>query len=168
MNTFVITGYPRSRTAWLANFLTYGSSFCYHEPPRDTVPFKEFFTLARTPTVGISDCRAIFYIDFYLDLFPATKIVLIKRDKAEVIASLARFGFVFDLSVDTYDAAINNMIERYPVFITDFHHMDLRKIWEYCVPTEPVNELRLAMLNEFKIELFNVLMHQRHDQPVQQ
>ena len=29
--TFFVAGLPRSRTAWLANFLTYDGSFCYHE-----------------------------------------------------------------------------------------------------------------------------------------
>lgn len=29
---FIIYALPRSGTAWLSNFLTYGNSFCYHDP----------------------------------------------------------------------------------------------------------------------------------------
>ncbi len=31
MSNFFVIGLPRSRTAWLSNFLTYDDNFCYHE-----------------------------------------------------------------------------------------------------------------------------------------
>ena len=40
-NIFFITGLPRSRTAWLANWFTYGHTFCFHEACRKVGKIEE-------------------------------------------------------------------------------------------------------------------------------
>ena len=42
MSNFFVVGLPRSRTAWLANFLTYEDKFCFHEGINGCSTLKEY------------------------------------------------------------------------------------------------------------------------------
>src|SRR6476646_10773267 len=103
MQTFLITGYPRSRTAWVSNLLTYGPSFCYHEPGCSSAQFASLFKLARTKYVGVCEARAVIYWEKFMEAFPGSKVVVIRRDRSAVTKSLARFGFHFENVADFYD-----------------------------------------------------------------
>ncbi len=155
MNTFLITGYPRSRTAWLANFLSYGSSFCHHEPVVHTAVEKlpQLLENTKTETVGISDSTALLYFNDFLTAFPLTKIVLVKRDSQEVVKSLLRLGFDFRSGVSKFEQAFREIEKRHEVLTVPFGALPAAEIWDYCVPGEPVNHMRLQMLENFRVNL---------------
>jgi hypothetical protein len=91
---FFILGLPRSRTAWCANFLTHGPSFCFHEPLLGCASFADLeakFRLIDTPFVGASGSGSAFYMDELYRRFQPT-LVMIRRNPTEVDRSLTALG----------------------------------------------------------------------------
>lgn len=91
MRRFFIYSTPRSGSAWLANYLTYGGSFCQHEPLANGGWYP-----ADYPVSGAIDTGAAFigYKPF-LDV----EVFYLARNHTEVAASLKRIGLpAYDLS----------------------------------------------------------------------
>lgn len=155
MNTFLVTGYPRSRTAWCANFLTFGPSFCFHDPVVHyrIEDFPRLFARMGIDFCGVSDSGAMLYIDEYMKLFPRSRIVLIKRSPTEVVRSMARLGFDFRAAIGTFEQAFLEIEKRYEVLTVPFGALPATEIWEHCVPGIPVHQIRLRMLNEFRVSI---------------
>lgn len=161
MSPFLVTGYPRSRTAWCANFLTYGPSFCFHDP---TVHFKvedfpRLFRRMGTEYCGVADSGALLYFDQYMKLFPTARVVLIQRPQMEVIKSMAGLGFDFKAAISTFEEAFLEIEKRYEVLTVPFGALPATEIWEHCVPGIPVHQIRLRMLNEFRVSIMPEVLH---------
>lgn len=91
MRRFFIYSTPRSGSAWLANFLTYGGSFCQHEPLADGgMYFPDY------PVSGAIDTGASF-IGYKPPI--GVEVFYLCRDKQQVADSLRRAGLpAYDLS----------------------------------------------------------------------
>jgi hypothetical protein len=94
MNPFFFTGLPRSRTAWLANYFTYGPSFCFHDGLRFCRRIsdlrKMFDELSAFTCVGDSD-SGLLHVATHVNVeFPTAKWVLIERDSVECLMSFLR------------------------------------------------------------------------------
>lgn len=90
MGKFVITGLPRSRTAWFSAYLSTGDTFCHHEAIYHNLPMD----LEGYANVGNSDSGYVLRPQWGEEQ-DEHKIVVIHRDIDEVRASLAAVG-VFD------------------------------------------------------------------------
>jgi hypothetical protein len=93
---YLIAGYPRSRTAWLANFLTWERSFCFHEATRFGTSAREVLKLMQekaprgTKYIGNSDSVMGLYAQGLLHArrdFPF-KLVTVYRDPNDVVESI--------------------------------------------------------------------------------
>lgn len=83
---FLIVGLPRSRTAWLAAFLSDGEVFCHHELIRrcDSVECYESELLStRHPIVGDADPSLPLFYSRVKDRIGPHKVIFINRDPAE-------------------------------------------------------------------------------------
>lgn len=92
---FFILGYPRSRTAWLANFFTYGPCFCYHEPTLECGSLDHLAVMDKqTPAlhVGFSDPSLVLLADRLIARYPFAPRIVIHRPVEVVRASCARVG----------------------------------------------------------------------------
>lgn len=85
MNRFVITGLPRSRTAWFSAYLSSGDVFCYHEAIRDERPLEGY------PHTGTADCGYLLCPD-WVESIGEHKLVVIHRNPANVVNSLKKMG----------------------------------------------------------------------------
>lgn len=89
---FLITGLPRSRTAWMAVAATNASSICYHEPISTMPKWEDVFDLwsaSPWPYTGISDSSLGFHLEKILaEIKPRT--LVIERPVDEVESSLER------------------------------------------------------------------------------
>ena len=103
MSPFFITGLPRSRTAWMAAFLTDGHVFCHHELLKDCISKQQFYDEMSKPSVGNSDSGLVF-TDFQ-ERFPESKTVIIERNRKDVFDSLSD---IYDIDVN----AFNDLAER--------------------------------------------------------
>ena len=93
---FFITGLPRSGTAWVANYLTYGNSFCYHEGLmlNDKIhDYSAMLDATNADVVGDSDTIIAAVLPWLYEKYPDAKYVFIKRDVEDVEQSLINNGF---------------------------------------------------------------------------
>lgn len=108
MKTFFVTGLPRSRTAWIANYLTYGKTFCFHDGfcgLAHPLELKDKFDAMRTngfETVGNSDPANLYFVDTLLEAFPDAYWMVIKRDLKEAQKACEEaFGYFSDLQFES-------------------------------------------------------------------
>ena len=95
---FVIFALPRSRTAWLARFLTYGDWQCGHEELRHCRSLHDVTSWLSQPYTGTVETAAA----SFWRLLPANvRVVTLRRPVPDVVASLARAGLAFDAAVMT-------------------------------------------------------------------
>lgn len=157
---YFITGLPRSRTAWLANFLTHGDSFCFHELLKTCEADNIVKTMKDMPYqyVGNSDSGLPFFMDkISLEDF---NVVVIERDKKEVIKSLKNLFQSDDQSIEKIVESLENKIQyiknQYNPLIVDFNMLNdlsiCETIWKFCLPTIPFDVNRWQLLNQLKIE----------------
>ena len=85
MKPFFILSLPRSGTAWLSNFLTWGDCFCYHELSYGCEALDDIeqaFRKTDAPIVGTADTAAVLFHDKLAERFPEAKFLFVIRDKA--------------------------------------------------------------------------------------
>lgn len=88
--SFIIYALPRSRTAWLARFLTYGDWFCGHDEARhlrSMDDIKSWLSMDNTGTVETA--AAPFWRTAYR---PDVRVAVVRRPVDEVVDSLMRLG----------------------------------------------------------------------------
>jgi len=88
---FMITGFPRSGTTWMANLLTTDSSVCYHDPLYHT-HYQDFEHLKKDPgsLMGIS-CTGIWRWKEWFNEQDCKKVIL-HRPFTEVQQELHKMG----------------------------------------------------------------------------
>ena len=101
---FFITGFPRSRTLWFANYFSFGDSVCMHEASTWSCvngdPFNidtaildaTLIAAARygAKFVGNSDAAMMLNWERIVDAYPDARWLLVDRNTDEVAASLER------------------------------------------------------------------------------
>lgn len=94
---FFITGLPRSRTAWLANFLNWGNTWCWHDGIRGCSSLDEFAKLMEpsepidgTTQVGDCDSGLLWIWRAVAARWPEAKWVSVRGDPRRVAESLTK------------------------------------------------------------------------------
>ena len=155
MNTFFIIALPRSRTAWLANFLTNDESFCFHygiwKYGVDGIRAKMLALPAKT--IGSSDTAAMFYMDKIISVFPGAKIIAIDRNIDDIISSLRRCGLDESPNIELMESTFSNAKKFADIIIVyDDINIMADQIWEYVTRTECDMD-RLEMLKGMNIQI---------------
>lgn len=169
MNTFFITGQPRSRTAWLANFFTTKDSYCFHEAikrcptPQDTrALFATVQKSAGVRFIGNSDSCIPFIVDELISEFPKAKLAVIERKREDVIRSFKKtFSQVSHddavMIVEKTQLALDRLKGKYNPLVVGFEELESEKVmhelWSYCLPHIPFDAERWRMLDGFKVEI---------------
>ena len=155
---FFITGLPRTRTAWLANFLTYGDkSLCYHEAFADG-DIETVFGMTKCDYIGNSDCGNTYFLSSIRTLYPNAVHVLIKRPAGEVKVSLGKLlNEDVNDTVDKLSAHIEDYERITRPLVVDFKDLDseniIRKIWGACLPEIPFDKPRWEMLRMMNVQI---------------
>ena len=96
MNRFLVTGLPRSRTAWMAAACCLApDAFCRHEPSAGLVrghDFADLWKIDGYAHVGVSDSLLSLHLSRLLAAMPDLRVLVIDRDLDEVDASLMDVG----------------------------------------------------------------------------
>ena len=147
MNFFVI-GLPRSRTAWLANFLTYDNHFCFHEG-LDNCATVEEYKQKLGQNKGDSS-TGLMLLDMNNE-FPDAPKVIIENDMSKAIDySYKTYGY-YD---PAYIQGLNTKLLAIDGLHINYHEIDqsLKQIWDYLIGT-PFNHERAELLKRLKIEI---------------
>ncbi len=161
---FFITGLPRSRTSWLANFFTYNNTFCFHEATRFCASIEDLkITLANhdASNIGNADPALIYMMDDLVNMFPEAKFLFVEREVYETIDSFLGFYASLDSQQKVTDwiLQMNELFQKakqkYNVMTishNELNQMDAcKQTWEYLVPEIPFDEKRWKMLDELYI-----------------
>lgn len=86
MTPFFITGLPRTRTAWLANYMTYGSTACFHDLMHRFTLFEIASNLRKTGCshIGYSDPALLLHWKAIVEDIPDARWLIIQRDIQDV------------------------------------------------------------------------------------
>lgn len=133
---------PRSRTAWLATYLTGMGVYCFHELWRDVTNIKDFKAAIESkgpgPVANVDACNWFFLDDLH-EAFPDAQFIKIERMYAEVWASMVDNygGDLLPLS-NAYEAVKHSEIST-PVSVYHFEEWTpttSKFIWSDCCGDE--------------------------------
>jgi GNAT superfamily N-acetyltransferase len=103
---FVVFALPRSRTAWLARFLTYGDWQCGHDEARHCRSLDDAASWLAQPCTGTVETAVA---PFWRLLRPDIRVVTLRRPLPQIVASMRRTGVAFE---DAPMMAILRAVER--------------------------------------------------------
>jgi hypothetical protein len=149
--SFLVLGLPRSRTAWLANFLTYGDLFCYHEGIDGCTSLEEY----KEKIEGKGDSNTGLMLFDFEEHFPNAKIIIIDSDVDKAI----EFGRdVFNVNIEFEMAIAKNRLDKMEGLHIKLEDINSRlgEIWEY-VSDEPFDQERADMLVKLDVQMRNPL-----------
>lgn len=113
MRPFIVYALPRSRTAWLARFLTYGDWVCGHDELRHCRTLDDVKSWLAQPSTGTVETTAAPFWRLVQRLAPDIRTIVIRRPVGEVVESLLRAGAAHDRdSVTRAMAALDRKLEQ--------------------------------------------------------
>lgn len=166
---FFITGLPRSRTSWLSNLFTYGSSFCFHDLIKKRQTAQEI-AIAMADVgrdhVGNSDCGMVMVGD-ELDELLEPKWIFVRRNRGDVVRSYVEYFTAhpypqfgppsYDKVAEAIEAVeplmlwLINLIPPHRKRVVYYESLDdvsvIRSMWNFIVPEEPFDHLRFELLD---------------------
>jgi hypothetical protein len=159
-NVTIITGYPRSRTAWLSVLFDVPGVKSAHEPIPSLVPLDQG-TLdnyaAFDGPVVVCDSSAMIFRDKLEKFWPDARWYLIRRKKEDVQKSIHR---LFPKNSDPMPV-LNQLMAQFVSNHPDVCYMDydlmnqpssVEFMWKYAVPGIPFDLARFGRLCSMKIE----------------
>lgn len=144
--SFFIIGLPRSRTAWLANFMTYDGIYCHHEGINGCHSIEEY--KAKIGNDGDS-CTGMMLFDLK-EHFPDRKILIIESDPKRCIDFTTDALGADGEKVTALLVEKLNALEGLRIGYNDINNR-LRDIWEYLSDL-PYDEKRGEMLKNLDIQ----------------
>ena len=139
---FIVFSLPRSRSTWIASFLSYGGRKCGHDLAPTVVSMDEFAALFDSRYDGTAETGAVVGWRAIRRLLPDARLAVIRRPVLEVHDSLARFGLASPLLLDELrerDAMLDDVARLPGVLSLTFDN--LRKpdacqvLFEHCLET---------------------------------
>jgi len=145
---FIVLGLPRSRTAWLAKFLSYGGFHCGHEELRHMRSLGDVRSWIAQPMTGTAETAAAPYWRLLSKLAPEARVVIVRRPVEAVVESLTKietFGVgQFDRETLTRamkrgEAKLKQVAARWPGALqVDFTALENEEtcaaVFEHCLP----------------------------------
>lgn len=139
MTPFIIYALPRSRTAWLSCFLSYGPWRVAHELPTIAETISGVTRYFGQKYVGAVDTGAIVGADSIRKLVPDIREAVVFRDYQDSAASLRRMGFSGDIeqSLSAQELKLLDLACRADVLAIKFGDLDneatCKGLFEYCL-----------------------------------
>ena len=152
---FFITGFPRMRSAWFANWFTTGPIRCLHDGTMGLESLAQYYNRLQhvpAPIVGDANSAIPFFWDQLAERYNNPPIVLIVRPVDEVMAfgkKIGRIDWILPLK-----EAIEDLSLHYPVKVVPYYEIEdrLQEIWEYCVGQHTYDEDRTEMLSKLNVQ----------------
>lgn len=118
-NGFVVFALPRSRTAWLSHFLSYGGWSCGHDEVRRMRSLDDCRRWFSQPQVGSTETAIAPWWRLLREWHPELRAIVIRRSIDEVLESYRRCGIPGDLdahatALSRLDAKLAQISSRWP------------------------------------------------------
>lgn len=155
---FFITGLPRCRSAWLANYLTYGDSFCLHDGfygLNDINEFPDRLRSIKANLVGCSDPALLLNWRKVKEWFPGATWIVVERDLGESIRSSEKaFGVDCRHQLLEMRYELDSLIPECNAFRVEFKELD-------CVFIEWILGLKMPPKRREMLERLNIQVDPR-------
>lgn len=160
MRTFFIFSLPRSRTAWLANFLTHGDAHCFHEALiscHRASDLRPIFEEAKKPIVGNSDCLNALVADDLLTAFPESRLVVIERNIEEVEESLSALGSWDRSMIAWMREGLEHVKAKHGPLVVPYETLGTpdgcKQVWDHCIGGTPFDYARWETLDALNVQV---------------
>lgn len=156
---FFIFCLPRSRSAWIANLLTWGPSLCYHELIPECPDFSDFAKAFDRPGItGNADSTNVLFCDYIFSAFPEARYVWIDRNPDDIDESVKNIGTEMMLpeEMKRLASAVRLDIAKRGHLLLDFDNWSpesTRKLWEWCLPGIEFPVLRNDQLEHMNVQI---------------
>lgn len=156
---FLVTGLPRSRTAWMSAFLSTENSICQHEPTafmNSVDDIVKFYKAWPHKFVGASDSGMGMWIDWVLGIIKP-KTLIIERSLTDVEQSLEDMKLPVpatnycDLLLGKLLTVKNHPLVLWVPFDALNEQRVMQKIWWHLLPGEPFDEQRYRRMCNLNI-----------------
>ena len=158
MPPFIVLALPRSRTAWLARFLSYGDWFCGHEEIRHVRSLADTKAWFAQPCIGTSETAAAPFWRTLARLQPDVRVLVVRRPVEEVIESLLKTHpfdrMLLEKTMRRLDHKLDQIERRMPnvlsIKFSDLVNEETcARAFEHCLPHkhDHAHWARLAPLN---------------------
>lgn len=142
---FLVLGLPRSRTAWLSRFLSYGDWKCGHDELRHARSLDDASTWFSQPCIGSVETAAAPWWRLLDHVAPGARVAVVRRPVSEVVDSIMRvMGDAMDRAALTtamayLDRKLDQIEARLPdVLSVNFHDLGDERVcallFEHCLP----------------------------------
>lgn len=144
---FLIYALPRSRTAWMSNYLTYGGWTCHHDRSITLANFDDAVRMLRTPRTGSAETAAAPAWHLLHEAIADLRAVVVKRPVDQVLASMrrlegagiGRYDFArLERTFNHLDRCLDRIARQPGVLRLDYHELDRedagRRLFEHCLP----------------------------------
>jgi len=148
MNNFLVLGLPRSRTAWLSNFLTYGDVTCTHEGLNGCNTLQEYKEKFTNRSGDSNTGLALF--DFEEQFLDFKTIIIDNTIDASVKFAKEHYGADVAYTMNTLKDRLSSL-DGLHVQYNDINNQ-LQEIWDY-VSNDQFNEKRATSLINFDIQI---------------
>jgi hypothetical protein len=160
MQPFVVFSLPRSRSAWLSRFLTYGEWMCGHEELRHMRSLDDVQAWFSQPNIGTAETAGAPWWRLLERFAPNARVLVVRRPRNEVAESLMNIpGTQFDrAALDSIllklDRSLDQIEARLPnVLSASFDSLNeedtCAAVFEHCLqqPHDLDHYARLAPVN---------------------
>lgn len=155
---FFFIALPRSGTAWLSNFFTWGETFCFHDALFGVRSMHEYkHVLGRTghSRVGSAETAALYLMPAIYQHFPDAKYVFVSRPISDVKASLDRLGIMaknLDNMAELFAWGARNIPSLIVEFDRMFSQTAIDEIWRFIGLEGKPPFHRLELLRNVHVE----------------
>jgi len=175
MKPFFITGLPRSRTAWMANFFTTQTAWCWHDAMKDgwTAEYVRDRLASLPPEIrfaGDADSGLLMHAEELVDFFPAARWLFVRNTPERAAASYRKAfpperpypGVSPDTDVEAVMAKAQAYYNQARVLVPASRRLELelddlafphvmRTVWDWLVPGLAWDERRYRMLDTLRV-----------------
>jgi hypothetical protein len=135
---FIVFALPRSRTAWMANFLRYGSYDCHHDPHNGFKSVVDLVRFLTTPWNGASDSAMALLWPEISRCAPDGRYAVVRRPIEDVRQSALAVGLpVPDGVLERLDWALTQVEKHRGVLRLDYDELDTyagcAALFEHCL-----------------------------------
>lgn len=160
MSLFFITGLPRSRTCWLAAYLSHGNAKCFHDLSGEVkTPVELIDRMLRSGAehTGDSDSGLAMYYEAISQAYPAAKWVVVRRNASASIKWLKELGVTNPAPIiQILEDRIGDLILKLNPMVVEFEDLSREKVEEiaaYCIPGWVEDKDRSEFFSKLSIKL---------------
>lgn len=165
MKPFIVFALPRSRTAWMANLLTYGDTYCHHDVHNGFASIIDLIRFLAVPQAGTVDSALALLWSEISRCAPMGRYAVVRRPIEDVRRSALAVGLpVPDGVLERLDRALAQVERRRDVLRLTYDELDTYEgcaaLFEHCLD-RPLPHHRWAKYAKTNIQIPVPLMMRR-------